>query len=91
VRPSQRKEMAEKAVRERGVSISVACRAFGISLTCYRYDRKLSDENAEIADWLERLTTAQKTSRLWSMLPISAQSQGVLLESQTGLSDLQGP
>ena len=66
MRPSQREEMAEKVVKERGVSISVACRAFGISLRCYRYNRKLSDENAEIADWLERLTTAQKTSRLWS-------------------------
>lgn len=61
MRPSQRKEMAEQAVRKHGVSIAVACRAFSVSLTCYRYDRKLSDENAEIADWLERLTTAQKT------------------------------
>ncbi len=31
-----------------------------ISETCYRYQPKLSDENAEIADWLVRLTHNQK-------------------------------
>jgi putative transposase len=34
--------------------------AFGISETCYRYQPKLSDENAEIADWLVRLTYNQR-------------------------------
>lgn len=28
--------------------------------SCYRYEAKLSDENAEIADWLIRLTNNQK-------------------------------
>lgn len=42
--------------REHGVSVALACRTFQISETCYRYERKLSDENEEIADWLERLT-----------------------------------
>lgn len=31
--------------------------SLGISETCYRYQPKLSSENAEIADWLLRLTT----------------------------------
>jgi len=44
--------MAKKAVEERQVPIRLACVAFGISETCYRYQAKLSDENAEIADWL---------------------------------------
>lgn len=43
--------MAEEAVSKHGVSIALACRTFQISETCYRYERKLSDENAEIADW----------------------------------------
>ena len=49
------------AVKTRAVSIALACRAFEISETCYRYERLLSDENAEIADWLERLTANRKT------------------------------
>jgi putative transposase len=52
--------MAQKSVSERGVSIRLASLAFGISETCYRYQAKLSDENAEIADWLIRLTHNQK-------------------------------
>ena len=42
------------------VSIRVACAALGISETCFRYQPKLSDENAEIADWLLRLTHTYK-------------------------------
>jgi putative transposase len=54
--------MAETAVREKGVSVALACRAFGISEACYRYRPRLGDENAEIADWLLRLTA---THRVW--------------------------
>lgn len=50
-----------KAVEDRRVSIAMACRTFEISETCYRYERLLSDENAEIADWLVRLTANRKT------------------------------
>ncbi len=32
-----------------------------ISECCYRYERKLSDENAEIADWLEKLADNRRT------------------------------
>jgi len=35
-------------------------RLFSISVTCYRYQPKLSSENAEIAYWLIRLTHNQK-------------------------------
>jgi len=54
--------MAQKQVDERGVSIRLACQAFKISQNCYRYQPILSTENAEIADWLIRLTT---TYRNW--------------------------
>jgi putative transposase len=60
VRPSRRKEMAHKAVSTRGLSVRLVCQAFGISETCYRYQPILSDENAEIADWLIRLTDNHK-------------------------------
>ena len=61
VRPSQRREMAGWAVRHRSASIALACRAFSISETCYRYQPTLSDENEWIADWLVALTTAKKS------------------------------
>lgn len=54
--------MAKRAVTERGLSIRLACEAFGISQTCYRYQAKLSSDNALIADWLLRLTY---TNRCW--------------------------
>ena len=57
----QRREMVVKAVAQHGVSIALACRAVQISETCYRYERKLSDENAEIAAWLVKLTTRRRT------------------------------
>ena len=60
VKPSQRREMAKETVEKRAVSIRLACVAFVISETCYRYQPKLSDENAEIADWLIRLTHNQR-------------------------------
>ena len=51
VKPSHRREMAQRANSEFGSSIRVSCVAFGISETCYRYQAKLSTENDEIADW----------------------------------------
>lgn len=61
LRPSQRKEMAEEAVLKHGVSIARAWRTFQINETYYRYERKLSDDNTEIADWLVRLTTNRRS------------------------------
>jgi putative transposase len=52
--------MARHAIERFRVSIRVACAALGISETCFRYQPKLSDENAEIADWLLRLTQTYK-------------------------------
>jgi len=60
VKPSRRREMAQKAVTEKHVSIRLACWMFSISETCYRYQAKLSSENAEIADWPIRLTHNQR-------------------------------
>ncbi|CAM5792096.1 IS3 family transposase ISAeme6 [Castellaniella caeni] len=60
VAPSRRKEAAQKIIEHRQVSIRIACEAVGISESCYHYQPKLSDENEVIADWLIRLTTAQR-------------------------------
>lgn len=60
MKPSQRKEMAQRARNEFTTSIRLVCDIFSISETCYRYQPLLSDENAEIADWLLRLTSTYK-------------------------------
>ena len=48
--------MAKRAVDEGGLSIRVACQAFQISQSCYRYEAKTVAENEEIANWLLKLT-----------------------------------
>lgn len=53
--------MAQNAVARHGASIALACRTFSISETCYRYRARLSAENFEISDWLEKLTGANRT------------------------------
>lgn len=53
--------MAQNAVAQRDVSIALACRTFQVSETCYRYSPVWSDENEEIAGWLERLTTNKRS------------------------------
>ena len=53
--------MAVTAVTQWGISIALACRTFGLSETCYRYTRKLDDENAAIADLLVGLTQTRRT------------------------------
>lgn len=60
VKPSQRKEVAKYLVGQHKVSVSLACRLVGLSETCYYYQRRLSDENALIAQWLLRLTDSQR-------------------------------
>ena len=52
--------MAVAAVARHGVSVALACRAFGLSETCYRYTPQLVDENEEIADLLVGLTNAKR-------------------------------
>jgi len=48
--------VARWAVEEKGLSIRLACEAFGLSEGGYRYQPKLNAENARIAQWLMRLT-----------------------------------
>ena len=60
VKPSHRLEMAHVAKKQHGISVSLACKIFCISEVCFRYERRLADENQEIADWLVRLTTAYR-------------------------------
>lgn len=43
-----------------GTAVKLACLAFSISQTCYRYQAKRSAENDRIADWLIRLTQSQR-------------------------------
>lgn len=62
MRPALRRELAKRAVVERRVSIRLACEAFRISETCFRYVSKADPENARIADWLLRLT---ENNRNW--------------------------
>lgn len=59
-RPVHRRELAVKAVAK-GARIALACRAFGVSETCYRYSPQRDEENEMIADLLLGLTKAHKT------------------------------
>ena len=52
--------MARTAIEGGRTSIRHACQTFEVSETCYRYQAKACEENAAIADWLVRLTTAYK-------------------------------
>ena len=60
VRPSQRVEMAKRAVKSEQLSIRQACVAFSVSACCYRYVRRLSDDNTRIADLLLGLSQSQR-------------------------------
>lgn len=55
--------MARWVVDQGRATISLACLAFCISQTCFRYEAKLNAQNEVIADWLLRLTTNQRN---WS-------------------------
>lgn len=57
-----RKKMAVAYKNTRNLSTRLVCQAFGISETCFLYQALLCDENAEIADWLIKLTS---TWRNW--------------------------
>lgn len=61
VKPSRRREMAQRAVQQRGLSIRAACQAFRISQACYRYEARRDTEDEEIARWLLRLTDNHST------------------------------
>ena len=80
--------MAETAVAQRRASIALACRAFGVSETCYRYSPKLRDENEEIADLLVGLTASQKNLGVLAMFSAPSQCPTPFMEPQKGLPDL---
>jgi putative transposase len=52
--------MARWVVDQGRATIGLACLAFAISQTCFRYQAKLNAENDVIADWLVRLTNNQR-------------------------------
>jgi putative transposase len=72
------RKMAQQAVAQHAISIRLACKAFGISETCYRYQAKLSDDNALIAEQLIELTEENSdwglvcASRIYGMLRVAA-------------------
>jgi putative transposase len=53
--------MAVAIVHERGIGISLACKIFAISQSCYRYQAKNDTDNEVIANWLLRLTDNHRT------------------------------
>lgn len=59
MKPCERRKLAQQSVATHDISIRFACRAFSVSECCYRYQPKLRDENAEISDWLIKLTEAE--------------------------------
>ena len=60
ITPSQRREMAITARQRYGVSVRFVCHCLDISVATYYYKPRLSAANQQIADWLLRLTTANK-------------------------------
>ncbi len=53
--------MAQPLIQAKRASLRLVCAALGISPSGYRYRSKRSTENAEIADWLLRLTATHRT------------------------------
>jgi len=53
--------MAQHAVKTARTTIRHACATFALSETCYRYRATQQTDDAVIADWLVRLTTAYRT------------------------------
>lgn len=53
--------MAQTMVRERGITVRLACEVMCISQTCYRFVAETHAENEAIANWLLRLTDNHRT------------------------------
>ncbi len=60
VRPSQRVEMAKDVVNAQKLNLRQACMAFKVSQSCFRYERKLSNDNVRIASVLLGLSQSQR-------------------------------
>jgi putative transposase len=80
--------MACESVKQRGVSITLACSAFGISQSCYRHAGSASSENQKIADWLLRLTDNHRTWGFGLCFLYLRFRQALWLESQAYLPRL---
>jgi len=61
VGPAPRRALAQHTVQTARTTIRHACATFGISETCSRYQGTQTEENAQIEDWLLRLTTAHRS------------------------------
>jgi putative transposase len=53
--------MARRALRDKAIPIRLACEAFRVSESCYRYQAKNNAENELIANWLIRLADNKRT------------------------------
>ena len=73
---------------QKGVSVALACRTFGVSERCYRYVAKLKPENERIADVLTGLTKAHRTWGFRTLLSASEERQRPWLEPQASIPDL---
>lgn len=60
----------------RDAGITRVCRTFGVAETCHRYERKLDDENAVIADWLIRPTANRRDWGFGSCFPYLRNVEG---------------
>jgi hypothetical protein len=78
----------EDEINQRSIPITVACAAFQISQSCYRYESKQNAQNEEIANWLIRLTEHQRNWGFGLCYFVSAQCQELWLEPQAGLPHL---
>ena len=61
MRPSRRREKAERVIQKRSVSIRLACQMFRVSQSCYWFESKTIAENEQIAQWLVCLTDNNRT------------------------------
>jgi len=90
VKQSRLKAVALNAVDQKRARIRLVCAAVGISETCYRYSPKLSDDNAQITDWLFRLTHNQKNWGFGLCTPFLRNVKGFGWNSISGLSPGNG-
>ena len=88
LRASRRREVARWAVEVKELSIRLACEAFGLSLSVYRYQPQRNAENQRIAGWLTRLTDNQRKRGYWFVLFAPAQLPWFSLEPQARVLDL---
>ncbi|CEF23492.1 hypothetical protein XACJK2_350003 [Xanthomonas citri pv. citri] len=80
--------MAQSAVTSGRTNIRHACQTFAVSETCFRYQAKASEENARIADWLVRLTTAHRDWGFGLCYLYLRNVERLWLEPQADLPDL---